>query len=93
MYICIIKNSVRPEGIEEYKAVSSQFAHDMKNVPGCIDAYVIQDQNDSTLIANVEVWENREAKEQDTGTVFQKYKPLLKKYFVSNQIECYSTIE
>lgn len=90
MFICVIKNEVQENHIQDYIKVTKQFADEIKNIPGCIKTIVLQDMVNKNVVVNVEIWDSQESKEKDSGNIFKKYKPELKKYFLSNQTETYT---
>lgn len=89
MYLCLIKNKVCPEHIQQYIEAARAFAQDTKTVKGCIDAYIMQDAQNEDIIVNVELWKSKEDKDQDDGSVFLKHKPNLRPFFLGNEFEAY----
>ena len=89
MYIIMIKN-IAKEGMEtEYKNVSIQMMEDMKSLEGCIDARVLQSEENPNVIVDEIIWKSKDASKIDDGSIFMKYKPQLKPLFVSNTTETY----
>lgn len=89
MYIIVIKNTAKEGFAQEYREASVRFMNEMKSLPGLIDAQVWQDNNDQNQILNVIFWESEEAAKADDGSLFMKYKPELKPYFVTNTTQTY----
>ena len=90
MYICLIKNKVSSNHIQEYLEGAKAFAHDMKLVDGCINTYIMQDDLQKDIVVNVEIWKSKKDKDKDDGSVFLKHKSNLRPYFISNEIETYN---
>ncbi|MBR3359188.1 MAG: antibiotic biosynthesis monooxygenase [Solobacterium sp.] len=91
MYIIVIKNTAKEGFAQEYREASVRFMNEMKRLPGLIDAQVWQDNNDQNQILNVIFWESEEAAKADDGSLFIKYKPELKPYFVTNTTQTYKS--
>lgn len=91
MYIIVIKNTAKEGFAQEYREASVRFMNEMKRLPGLIDAQVWQDNNDQNQILNVIFWESEEAAKADDGSLFMKYKPELKPYFVTNTTQTYKS--
>ncbi|MCR4951875.1 MAG: antibiotic biosynthesis monooxygenase [Solobacterium sp.] len=91
MYIIVIKNTAKEGFAQEYREASVRFMNEMKSLPGLIDAQVWQDNNDQNQILNVIFWESEEAAKADDGSLFMKYKPELKPYFVTNTTQTYKS--
>lgn len=91
MYIIVIKNTAKEGFAQEYREASVRFMNEMKSLPGLIDAQVWQDNNDQNQILNVIFWESKEAAKADDGSLFMKYKPELKPYFVTNTTQTYKS--
>ena len=89
MYVCVVKNITKQGCADAYYEVTKRFAQEMKNVDGCIDAFVLKSLSNPCEIVNVEYWQSKEKKEADDGSVFLKYKPELKPLFISNTSEEY----
>lgn len=89
MYIIVISNTVKEGFAEDYKKASVCFMNEMKTLPGLIDAQVWQDKSDQNQILNVIIWESEEASKADDGSLFMKYKPELKPYFLTNTTKTY----
>ena len=89
MYIVVVKNKVEHVCRESYLQTSRKFAASMKEVAGCKNAYVLEDENGPDMIVNVEHWESKEAYDSYDSHVFMMYKPELKKGFLGNTAERY----
>ncbi|WP_315110719.1 antibiotic biosynthesis monooxygenase family protein [Clostridium intestinale] len=89
MFVVIVKNKVKVEGKEEYIDVSRKFASDMTKVDGCIDAKVLVSNQEEDVVLNYELWESEEVFKKYDGSVFLKYKPELREYFIGNITETF----
>ena len=90
MYIVVIENTAKKDCFEEYRQASCRFMNEMKTVPGVIDAKVWQDRSNPEQILNVIIWESEDMAKADDGSLFLKYKPELKPYFVTNVTRTFS---
>ena len=89
MYIVMVRN-IAKEGMEaEYMDVSKKMMDDMKKLKGCVDARVLQAEENASIIIDEIVWEDKEASKIDDGSVFLKYKPQLRPLFVKNTTETF----
>lgn len=92
MYILVIKNIVKENGINEYIEVSKKMAEDTKKIAGCIDSIVCIDNVEKNCVVNIETWESKEAFEKYDGSAFLKYKVELKKNFIGNKTSIFETV-
>lgn len=84
MYLVIVKNIVKEDGINDYIETSKKFAEDTSNIKGCLGSEVYKEVNTSNCVVNIERWENKEVFEAYDGSIFLKYKEELKKNFINN---------
>lgn len=87
MYVVMVKNEVEPDCRDVYVEESKSFAADMRGVPGCLAAQVLEpagNRSDSSVI-NLEIWESKEAHDACDGSVFLAHKAALKRGFLGNE--------
>lgn len=92
MYILVIKNTIKENGINDYVEVSKKMAEDTKKIEGCIDSIVCIDTVEKNCVVNIEMWTSKEAFEKYDGSAFLKYKVELKKNFMGNTTSIFETV-
>ena len=89
MYIVMVRN-IAKEGMEtEYRDISKRMMEEMKELEGCVDARVLQAEEQASVIIDEIVWEDKEGSRIDDGSIFMKYKSQLKPLFLKNTTETF----
>ena len=87
MFVVMVRNDVEPGCRDGYVEESRAFAADMRSVPGCLDAQVLEgagEQCDGS-VTNLEIWESKATHDAYDGAAFLAHKAALKKGFLGNE--------